>query len=714
MNNIDVQLFWANDEKGNIAIIYDLNEEDRKNKYTCPVCGSDVKPVAIGGKTKDGKVAQKSSHFSHFDASKCNNETAIHWWFKNKILIDGDNFIVKTDVKNEFKCKEVLIEQSYETEYGIYKPDITIITECGNTIYFEMNYTNKKKVEDYIDKWLVLGNIVVEVDLKTLMEASYNKNKYEFKALFYEGKCFNQKKNDTYYNTIGKYKEKVLKKECNEKIKENIRKLNWLWKDIIKYKNNEKEISEIAELIFSIDDNLAKDVVIDVLRKPKCNNIIKDYIEYKIINIKNIINKYYNVYKEIGLILEYDLNVPNKVYDRIYKGINVFVYYNKNTEIYDDIVEYGKESELIEKIESFYINRIIYTTGKGLLGEINQLFNFNVNHITKTNNLTFDIKESYYKDEIYLRINDTNYLIDLDIDINNINENLVREKIYDLLDSYLINPFSKEIISKLDKLTSEINLMFNLENSNFRWLVESCVSYNTFEILLKLDAFDKTKTFYKLILRNNKIFFDNLVNEECININELDSNYLKNVIIEKFNSIIQSKLPISDNILNSIKLLQEKYKDYKNLRIHYEIISPIKVKIIIYSYEDSYVLYIENNNLYKNNFVICLLEEKTSDEIIQIISKIINSSIYIDVIEILEDKLKEIIYNLNNRFSQINGNWRVGYFNNDDSTIITLLDKNNISVDKVVINDIIDNLEKLQNDIIIKFSNYIRSIKYKV
>lgn len=348
MINNDVQLFWANNENGEITIIYDMQEEDRNNKYTCPVCGSDVKPVAIGGKRKDGEVAQVSSHFSHFDASKCKTESAIHWWFKNKILINGDSFIVKTDVEHEYKCKEVLIEQSYETGYGIYSPDITILTECGNIVYFEMNYTNKKKVEDYLDKWLELGNSVVEVDLKMLMEASFNKDTYKFKALFYEGKCFGVKKSDLYYNSIGRHKENILKGKYTPFQKDELEKLDWFWKDIVKYKQGELDISEIYYLIKHIQHEDSKKIIVDILKNTNCQEIIKDYVEnYKseVRKTLGLMNLNYD-----GFEIKYRIITPHKIYDRLFYAYLIEFYTNNKIIIYSCYFsDIKKSSNIIDK-----------------------------------------------------------------------------------------------------------------------------------------------------------------------------------------------------------------------------------------------------------------------------------------------------------------------------------------------------------------------------
>jgi hypothetical protein len=184
MSYENVKLWFAKDEYERIVTIDEVNENNKNNTYLCPVCGSNLKPKAV-------KSKQITSHFAHVDASKCNSESQIHFWFKHRFLEKGDKFTVSADKVREYMVNDILVERPYEVENGIYKPDVTILTECGNTIYFEMAFTNKKQVKDYLDIWLELKNIVVEVDIKDLI----SKNKIPtLKALFYEGKCFNTKR----------------------------------------------------------------------------------------------------------------------------------------------------------------------------------------------------------------------------------------------------------------------------------------------------------------------------------------------------------------------------------------------------------------------------------------------------------------------------------------------------------------------------------------
>ena len=514
MINSDVQLFWANDAIGDIAIIFDMVEEDRNNKYTCPVCGSEVKPVAIGGKTKDGKVAQVSSHFSHFDASKCSNESAIHYWFKNQILINGDSFIIKTDEEHEYKCKEVLIEQFYRTEFGIYKPDITIITECDNRIYFEMNYTNKKKVEDYMDKWLELGNPVVEVDIKMLMDASFNKTKYWFKALFYEGKCFNTKKNDLYYDTIGQLKERICKNNViDNEIRERIKKLDWFWLETINYKRGETNIEQLVNYIDYTEQD-EKDLIFMILSKKRCVPIYEDYINFKVdlfeklaiyyinnidtnyrdsfeINKRKIIKKYKkNIPYDTILITNSNFNEPKsfcvekydeKNYINCIKGyidtaITLFPYIEKSNNICLLIEKKYKD----EKFKGLYLS---YTKGLG----------FTLN--------TIKLKEHWPYNTEYMDIKISKSLFKNNeckiADIINLDENIIIDCISNAIEEG-VEKYTEKLLEKEKKEHEELLLKHQKDREEFR------------KILIKItNIFDNNKE--KIIDYKLDYILDNLL-----------------------------------------------------------------------------------------------------------------------------------------------------------------------------------------------------------
>lgn len=311
--NTDVALWFARNIKGDIKIINEV--ENNKDKYFCPLCNSEVIPKAI----KDN--AKVTSHFAHLDKSKCTSETMIHWWFKNKFLECGDNFIIKTDCEHRYICKEILIEQSYKTKYGDYKPDITIITENGETIYFEMNYTSKKKLEDYLNKWLELKNIVVEVNIKSLMQANYGQNIYVFKTLFYQGKCMNMKRSDKqYYNIVGDCKSNLNQNKNSDKLKLEIEKLDLVWNLIRQFKlmkiSEDELFSQLVEL-----DCILNSYVFDILYKSKCTDVL-----YKLLSKISD-----STLKEIKEIIKLDDTIYSDAENHISLNIQYGNRYNKAT-----------------------------------------------------------------------------------------------------------------------------------------------------------------------------------------------------------------------------------------------------------------------------------------------------------------------------------------------------------------------------------------------
>lgn len=284
----NVKLWFAKDNSDQIVTIDEIDEENKNNTYLCPMCGSIIIPKA----TTSVRI---TSHFAHVDASKCSPETMMHWWFKNKLLEKGDKFSVVSDKEKSYICFDIQVEQEYELVSGTYRPDATITTECGSVIYFEIRYTNKKKIEEYIDMWLELKNTVVEIDINTLMKKDVIPS---FNALFYDGKCFNTNKNDVYYHTIGKYKEAKLYGEVDSDLKDRIKKLDWLWSDVLKYRKGERDINYMVDLIDCIEGEERK-VVYEILEKPKCVEILNRYVQTKtneiFVHIINFIKNKYDI-----------------------------------------------------------------------------------------------------------------------------------------------------------------------------------------------------------------------------------------------------------------------------------------------------------------------------------------------------------------------------------------------------------------------------------
>ena len=172
----NINLWFAKDDNDITVLAKDITKDIKHNNYKCPICGSSVIP-------RTGEI--KTWHFAHRDASKCSTESFIHFWVKHELLKIGDTFKVK--INNEVKeyiCKELLIEQKYETSYGTYKPDLTIITDNDETLYIEVAQTNKKKIKDFIKMWNELNNTVIEITTGEVSDG----NKIEcMNAIWYDG-----------------------------------------------------------------------------------------------------------------------------------------------------------------------------------------------------------------------------------------------------------------------------------------------------------------------------------------------------------------------------------------------------------------------------------------------------------------------------------------------------------------------------------------------
>lgn len=311
MDYKNIQLWYAYNSNNEIVEINKINESNKNEEYTCPLCGSLVIPKAI---KEESKV---SPHFAHIDKSKCKSEHMIHWWVKNKLIEKGDKFKIKTNEEIEYVCKGIMIENHIKLKNGgIYNPDLTIITEGDKEIYFEINYKNKKKVEDYIDIWIELGNTVVEVDTKDILNGDK-----KFKVLYYNGKIFNQKKK----SKILKYKEKIIdESENKEEMIKKLEKLKWLLDDIRRYKKGEIKEDVILERVDYCDEE-SDFIMLNILDK-SCVDLKNKYEEYRNkcikILLKNEIDKLNSYikkrYKLINYIITYSIDSNNELRLHVY------------------------------------------------------------------------------------------------------------------------------------------------------------------------------------------------------------------------------------------------------------------------------------------------------------------------------------------------------------------------------------------------------------
>jgi len=563
----NVNLWFAKLENGDIITIDEVNK-DNKSEYYCPMCGSGLIPKAI----KEDAIM--SSHFAHIDKSKCSQEGMVHFWFKNKLLSKGDKFIVKTDISHEYICDEVLVEQSYAVGNKIYRPDVTIVAECGTKIYFEMNYSNKKRIEEYIDIWMELGNPVVEVDVKELMNWSKDKLP-EFKALFYRGKCFNVKKNNSYYNIIGKYKEKIYKdNDCNDELKERIKKLDWFWIDVNKYTKKEVDIDYMVDLIDIVEDK-DREIIEEILNKPKCIDLLEKYVNKKVEDVYKIVFK--NAETKLGE--DYEQYIEKSIGRRTYTPKTVI----GNIKVKDisdncfcsyDVVRYSKEY-IIEQCNLYVEKVILYNKIKTNIN----LYNENANniHLNVLNNTIFqNFIINLAKNKQYYNINckvhsmvlnkykledfnvnifkvtiNLNYRdrvaedliisIGLDTDINYLCNSMVEK-----FDNYFNNLSHLVNISELKTLTTELQKRYLDYNVRVN---EKVMFEDIYEIYVSINDSNFTKSYY---ITNNGIVSSRGMGttSRCKEIifNSKDINEIRKFLYRDMNTEI-----VKDTITNCIE-----------------------------------------------------------------------------------------------------------------------------------------------------------------
>lgn len=531
---------------GNKINISQITEENRNDSYECIVCGSEVIPVAPNGKIITGENAKVTPHFKHLNAENCGQESFIHFWTKTELIKIGDKFKVITDKENEYIANQIFFEKSIDIDGKKYIPDATIYTSCGNIIHFEFNHSNNKKIRDYIDRWRNLNQIIVEVNINSMM-CVFEDSIPVFKALYYDGKCFNLNDEDKlYYETIGEYKLTKFDEDVLKVREKEIKKLDWLWDEIRKIKYESKDYDSIGSLVRSISSEEGRQIAINILSKVSCGgSILHNYIAFlkdKVDRRLKHLNLKYN-----GYLIKYETDVPYFIYDRIFKGIIIKFYVLDNDDpevIYT--YDYNFKDEILSDNLKHRIDRSVR-----VLSSTNDLLLYIFN-ILKNNHKVIDYKLHYkentdYVDSIYIEDyrnkkcilykNSYEYNISED-ELKNIFNNYINNDIIflNLQNKYINTPecfvietndfydciYNISIKYKYDNLfnQAEMNLTFSYFKDNYKFLPR----YNFIEQMTELNVI-RTQIHF---LINTYKFSDEdylkIYDKDCIEITEPDIN----------------------------------------------------------------------------------------------------------------------------------------------------------------------------------------------
>lgn len=412
--NIQMPIARKKSDGKKIRII-EINEDNRYDGYECVICGSDVLAVAINGKKIDGENTKVTPHFKHKSVTKCTSESFIHYWMKTELINTGDTFKVITDKEETFVCNQIFFEKTIDVNGKKYRPDVTIQTSCGKTIYFEMRNTNGKNIRDYIDIWKQLNNIVVEVNISTLLEM-------KFDAIYYDGKYFNLSDEDRIYiDTIEKYRLTKADEIVIEQRKHEIEKLDYIW-DNIRELNQDQDFTGIANVLKSIDSKESRNVAIDLIKKTRCREMLKYYI----IDLKNKVDKKLKTLnlKYNGYLIRYETEIPRLIYDRVYQGIMIKLYsldeyqdpyilYVDTDKITDKILDDSFKELLDNEIHKLKSRELVLKRYLDVLLENNKINNYVLGYVQNTDYVGCFYFEDYRKNKFIFQLSNSNTNISL-------------------------------------------------------------------------------------------------------------------------------------------------------------------------------------------------------------------------------------------------------------------------------------------------------------
>lgn len=233
MNNYEPELMYALDSLGEYSDwknVYNVSGDD---VCYCPICLGRVK--LWNGQNPD-KIYQKQRCFHHIDGM-CSQESRVHFAYKTWLLGEDSKFKVNDTI---YEVKKAKIEQSFTTQFGTYRPDITIETVDGKIFYTEIKYTNKK-TSDYIMKWDELGNDVIEIDVNEQLSTAMSDDIPQFKLIYDSdsGQCLIRDYiSSDFYDVIAECKTRWTREELIER-KIQWEKLDWFWREIQNYYINQ-------------------------------------------------------------------------------------------------------------------------------------------------------------------------------------------------------------------------------------------------------------------------------------------------------------------------------------------------------------------------------------------------------------------------------------------------------------------------------------------
>lgn len=522
------QLIVAYDGDDEFANLIHVKKSDRDKDYLCPCCGGIVKPRALDSN-------KEQSHYYH-KTGKCTKESQLHFFCKNWLFEKGSKFYIENEL---FEVASIDIEKMYSTPFGNYKPDITVYTTCGKTIFFEMFFTNRKTGDDYFCKWQNLGNDVVEVNIKEYMFKTDTTTIPSFTYLYHDGVCYSKPyvKRDLYANTIARIKHELTRQKVLN-YKARIEQLDWFWQEI---RNNARE--SILDVVSKME---YEDMVscYEIIKRKQCVSYLKE-------DILNIINQ--NVISDVRKSLDlpcdeniyFDLcHVKGRTYEA---GIRL----NVQTEHISYNKLFNNCWHDFDKLKSF--PKIVFSKNILDVKEI-ELTEKDIQNLKSTYNRVITLKNellnyeqelsSYEGNDYKIRMKNDFYTVL--INSNDTFTVLFENKYIGELD---INDLSKEIESIISDNKNKEFLNLLLNSDEYKTFVSDIQSYGI-DIRLNISRYNgyyRNGILFKMYICNRRVYDEELntdINDFVIKTDECKT------IIDKFMKSYSVILKLVDEINN--------------------------------------------------------------------------------------------------------------------------------------------------------------------
>lgn len=523
------QLIVAYDDNDEFANLIHVKKANKDKNYYCPCCGGIVKPRALDS-------TKEQPHYYHI-TGECTKESQLHFFCKNWLFEKGSKFYIEGKL---FKVDSIDIERIWDTPFGKYKPDITVYTSSGETIYFEIFFSNRKTGDDYFCKWSYLGNTVVEVNIKEYMCKTDESIIPRFAYLYHNGICYSKAyiKKDLYATTIAKIKNELTRQKILD-YKTRIEKLDWFWQNIVGNSSKEK-------ILKCIDSMTYEDMVscYEIIKRKQCVSYLKkdvlNMINARVIStVRNSIglpfdeNIYFDVKHYKGRTYEVGIRLNIKTDHIIYNDFYLRCKYNSWD--FEKTTGYPK---IVFKRNIFSIEEIKIPTNK--ISELEDIFYRTAEYQKQL--MDYEKELSKFEDGGYkVRFNNNCYTV-LKMDETNSLEPILEGQYIEKLD---IDLLSREIQRKLEDKAEKDFLKNYIKSKEAQTLISDLQNHKNIGAKVhvgykKYDReYHKPGIYFDLEIYNGTIYSVKLAPDEdnFLSVIEFAKREIDS-FIEKYNTVI--------------------------------------------------------------------------------------------------------------------------------------------------------------------------------